>query len=83
MKNKTEMDKLAEWLGEHAAEYGIEWVHDNKPRELSALGQDWNQIIVYKDGIYIYLMRFVIMEVMDTRRGCWRSWAPASRAALT
>ena len=53
-EQKTEMDKLAEWMGEHAAEYGLEWVHDNKPRELSALGQDWNQIIAYKGGIYIF-----------------------------
>lgn len=54
MGKQTEMDKLAEWLGEHAAEYGIGWVHDNKPRELSALGQDWNQIIAYKNGRYVF-----------------------------
>ena len=54
MKDQTEMDKLAEWMGEHAAEYGLEWVHDNKPRELSGFGQDWNQIIAYKGGIYVF-----------------------------
>ena len=51
MKRQTEMDKLAEWMGEHAAEYGIEWEHDTEPRPMSTIGLDWNQIIAYKDGI--------------------------------